>query len=201
MKQLDQWQGEFGNTYTDRNTLDWQLRVPSFKKIFEGLDISNVLEVGCNRGHNLVSLASFLPEETEIFGVEPNPHARKLARASSDRISAVRGTAYDIPFRDGFFDLVFTSGVLIHIPLADLPTALKEIGRVSGRYHLSLEYFAEEETTIPYRGHADLLWKRNFKKHYEDTIPGLRLLKTGDLGEEEGFDTVRYWLFEKSPKA
>ncbi|MEO8206165.1 MAG: pseudaminic acid biosynthesis-associated methylase [Chthoniobacterales bacterium] len=199
MKQLDQWQGEFGTTYTDRNSVDWKLRVPAFKKILEGLDLSTVLEVGCNRGHNLVSLASFLSEETEIFGIEPNCHARKLARKTSDRISAIRGTAYDIPFLDGFFDLVFTVGVLIHVPLTELPRALKNMGRVSGKYLLSLEYFAEEETIIPYRGHDDLLWKRNFKKHYEEAMPGLRLIKSGDLDEKDGFDSVpvRFWLFEK----
>jgi len=35
-------------------------------------------------------------------------------------IDILQGSAFDVPFKDGFFDLVFTSGVLIHLASGDI---------------------------------------------------------------------------------
>jgi pseudaminic acid biosynthesis-associated methylase len=191
------WEGEFGEAYTDRNVIDWRTRLPAFQQMLGGLPIGRVLEVGCNRGHNLVALAELLGEDSDVVGVEPNRYALKLARASSVKVAALHGHAFDLPFKDEYFDLVFTAGVLIHIPLADLPTVLVEIYRVSKRYMLAIEYFAEEETAIHYRGHDDLLWKRNFLKHYQTWFPDLTLIRSGYWGPEDGFDRCHWWLLEK----
>ncbi|MEA3210636.1 MAG: hypothetical protein QOE70_3693 [Chthoniobacter sp.] len=197
MDQLKQWQGEFGEAYTDRNTPDPQRRLPAFRQVLADLPLQRVLEVGCNRGHNLVTFSEILGPDAEIIGIEPNPHAQRIARASSDKIAVLQGNAFDLPFKDGWFDLVFTAGVLIHIKLDDLPKALTEIHRVSRRYLLALEYFAEEETEIPYRGHTDLLWKRDFLKHYLTLFPDLKQVRSGYFGPEEGFDRQHWWLLEK----
>jgi len=58
--QLEVWEGEFGKAYTDRNVIDWRTRLPAFQQMLGGLPIKRVLEVGCNRGHNLVCLAELL---------------------------------------------------------------------------------------------------------------------------------------------
>jgi ubiquinone/menaquinone biosynthesis C-methylase UbiE len=112
-------------------------------------------------------------------------------------MAVLRGHAFDLPFEDGYFDLAFTAGVLIQIALADLPRALSEIHRVSGRFILAIEYFAERETAISYRGHEDLLWKRDFLKHYQMQFPALSLLRTGYWDREHGFDRTHWWLLEK----
>jgi pseudaminic acid biosynthesis-associated methylase len=190
------WQGDFGDAYTDRNVVDWRQRLPAFREMLAGLAIARVLEVGCNRGHNLVALSELLGPEAEIVGLEPNRHALDQARASSPRVTALRGDAFDIPFKDDTFDLVLTAGVLIHIPLADLPTALSEICRVSQHYVLCVEYYAEEETPIIYRGHTDLLWKRDFFRHFCACCPGLSLVRSGFWGPESGFDRTHWWLLE-----
>lgn len=197
MSQLDAWKGEFGEAYTDRNVADWRARQPGFREVLGGLELRGVLEVGCNRGHNLVALADLLGEDADVVGIEPNRHAQRIARAASDRIGVLSGNAFELPFRDGTFDLVFTAGVLIHISLADLPRALAEIHRVSRRYVVALEYFAEEETAIPYRGREDLLWKRDFLRHYQTQFPDLRLVRSGYFGPEQGFDRTTWWLLEK----
>lgn len=194
--QLKIWESEFGKDYTNRNIVDWRIRLPAFKRILEGLSISRVLEVGCNRGHNLVALSEFL-ETSDLVGVDPNRHAVEIARSSSLKVGFLYGHAYDLPFKDRIFDLVFTAGVLIHIPLNNLPIALSEIYRVSKRYILAIEYFADEETVIHYHGHNDLLWKRNFLRHYQTQFPDLLLVRDGFLSFEEGFDRTHYWLFEK----
>jgi pseudaminic acid biosynthesis-associated methylase len=197
MSQLDEWRGEFGKAYTDRNIVEWQKREPAFREMTGGLSLSRVLEIRCNRGHNLVALSNVPGEDTELVGLEPNPYAREFARGNS-KIGILNGTTYEIPFKDGYFDLVFTCTVLIHVPLEKLPVAMREISRVSRRYILCIEYFAEQETTIHYRGHDDLLWKRNFLEEYQRHVPGLNLLRTGYWDDKNGFDRSHWWLLEKS---
>ena len=197
MDQLDVWQSEFGDAYTDRNETDWRIRLEAFNHMFEGLTINRVLEVGCNRGHNLRALSEILDAKTEIVGVEPNRYALELARQASSKSGALFGQASDLPFKDGYFDMVFTAGVLIHIPPADLPKVLAEIHRASGRYILAIEYFADEDTPINYRGQDDLLWKRNFLEHYKNQFSDLDVIKEGFWDSAAGFDNCRWWLMEK----
>jgi len=196
--QLRAWRGEFGNAYTDRCVPNWEARRPAFDKMIGGLDLTKILEVGCNRGHNLQLLADMF-SNAEVVGIEPNPYAVRITRESSSKIAALHGDAFDIPFKDNYFDLVFTAGVLIHIALTDLPAALAEIHRASGRYILAVEYFAEKETTINYRGHDDLLWKRDFCKHYIEQHPQLDLVRSGKWeAGTAGMDECNWWLFEKN---
>ena len=138
---------------------------------------------------------------SEILGIEPNQYALELARASSSRIGVLHGHVFDIPFRDEYFDLVFTAGVLIHIPSAELPAGLREIHRASKRYILAIEYMTEEETAIEYRGRNDLLWKRNFLKHYQTQFPDLTVNRSGYWGPDDGFDRTHWWLLEKPVKS
>ncbi len=193
-QQLEIWRGKFGKAYTDRNLVSPGEKKPLFKKMLKGLTLSQVLEVGCNRGHNLVALADLL--KIEPVGIEPNDYARKKARQADPRISVLKSTAFDLPFKDGVFDLAFTSGVLIHICLQDLPLAIDELCRVSRRYVLASEYYGEKETAIHYRGHNHLLWKRDFKSHFLKRHPELKLIHSGFYGEEINH-RMDWWLFEK----
>lgn len=192
-QQLDVWRGEFGQHYTDRNVVDPGQVVPVFQKILEGLPPRRILEVGCNRGHNLAALRTVAGPQAEVVGIEPNPYALQLAQ-QREHVRALAGDVFHLPFPDGAFELVFTAGVLIHIALANLPAALDEIYRCSRRYILAIEYFAEEETPINYRGHTALLWKRNFLKHYQDRFPDLAVVRQG---YEESWDRSHWWLLEK----
>jgi len=195
--QLEQWGGEFGRAYTDRNVVDWRVRLPAFRTMLADLNVARVLEVGCNRGHNLLALSELLGADREVVGVEPNPYAVEIARASSPRVAVLRGTIFDLPFPAGHFDVAFTVGVLIHIPADCLPAAIRELARVSGRYVLAVEYFAEQETVVPYRGHQDLLWRRNFLRHFQECLPAHRLLRSGYWGLADGFDRTHWWLLEQ----
>jgi len=197
MDQLKMWEGDFGKAYTWRNTIDWRTRVPAFQKMLEGLSIEGLLEVGCNRGHNLIALSHLLADPRVIVGIEPNNVALDLARKASDKVKVLPASAFALPFKECCFDLVFTAGVLIHIPLPQLPNAISEIYRVSSRYILAIEYYAEQETALPYRGYDNFLWKRDFLKHYEERFSDLRLIRSGFWGLEDGFDQTQWWLLEK----
>jgi len=194
-EQLKEWKSNFGVEYTTRNRISPRSRINAFKSMIKDLNVRKILEIGCNVGHNLVALSEL--GEFQLVGLEPSKYAVLQGRLSSNVISILEGDVFDIPFRDGYFDLVFTSGVLIHVSLADLPKAIDEIYRVSSKYILVIEYFAENETLIPYRGHNNLLWKRDFKKHFMERYPNLKLLRSGFWDRENGFDRTHWWLFER----
>lgn len=201
MNPLQVWAGEFGKAYTDRNRIDWRTRLPAFQRMLEGLQLKRVLEVGCNRGHNLVAVAELLKKKGEVVGIEPNRYALQLAKGASIKAIVLKGHAFDLPVKNGVFDLVFTAGLLIHIPLSELPTALGEVYRASKSYILAIEYFAENETVVNYRGMRDLLWKRDFLKAYKTQFPDLKEIRSGYWGPEDGFDRVHWWLLAKPAEA
>jgi SAM-dependent methyltransferase len=105
------WRGKFGDEYTKRNDYDWTKRIPTFKHILNDIKIKDILEVGSNCGKNLLALEQM---GYSAMGIEPNTSARKEAQGKN--ILTFPGTADDIPFGQESFDLVFTCGVLIHVP-------------------------------------------------------------------------------------
>ncbi|MEO8843754.1 MAG: methyltransferase domain-containing protein [Kofleriaceae bacterium] len=102
---------------------------------------------------------------------------RALVRARNPEDNVMCATAFDLPFKDGFADLAFTSGVLIHIAPADLAKAMAEIYRVSRRYIVAIEYDAPIEQEIQYRGNGDSLWKRDHGGLWQAAYPSLKLLR------------------------
>lgn len=190
-EQLKVWEGEFGISYTKRNPVDFITRMVAFKRVFAGLDFKNLLEVGCNRGHNLVALEQLYT--SRIVGIEPNSFAVAIARAV--KLDVIKGNAFDLPFENGHFDMAMTIAVLSHIHSADLCVALDEIYRVSGKYILCAEYFAPVEIETPYEGHG--LWSRDYCKIYQNRFPDLKVLGLGSLGYKDGFDKLSYWILGK----
>ena len=75
-----------------------------------------------------------------VWGVEPQRYAIERARRADPTLTIVPGTAFALPFRDGCFDLAFTSGVLIHISPDDLGRAIDELYRVTSRWLIVIEY-------------------------------------------------------------
>lgn len=182
------WKGDFSKGYLERNLftpaeLDESYRSKfgvtrrSMNKEFLGSlpkDI-RILEVGANFGMQLRILQNM--GFTNLYGVELNPTIADFGRKSVRGINLIHGDALDLPFKDGYFDLVFTSGVLIHIAPKDRAKAMKEIYRCSRKYIWGFEYFAEKQKEILYRGNKGMLWKANFPALYKKQFPSLRLLK------------------------
>jgi pseudaminic acid biosynthesis-associated methylase len=190
------WSGEFGDDYVGRNLEAAKVREPFWNTILDEIKVAKVLEVGCNVGANLTWIAQRIPSDG-VYGVDINRKALAHLRTVVPNVNALYSPARHLPFRDGFFDLAFTMGVLIHQPPETLPLVMSEIVRCSRRYVLCGEYFAPEPTEVAYRGQTGALFKRDYGMYYQDLFPELRLLKTGFLGKDQGWDDVTYWLFEK----
>lgn len=191
------WQGSFGDEYTERNAAAADRREPFWRELLTAHPCTRVLEVGCNLGANLKWVSRFVPPH-EVYGIDINEHALKRVRTELPDVNAVWGKARELPFRDSFFDLVFTCGVLIHQPPDVLPDIMAEIVRCSSKYILAAEYYAESLQEIPYRGQQGALFKADYGAMYQKYFSDLRLLKKGLLSKKDGWDDVTYWLFEKS---
>jgi len=186
--QTDVWNGRFGRDYTDRNPHSLEelqalykknygtTRIELNERFLQGLDRSiRILEVGSGLGMQLLCLQSM--GFGNLYGVELQEYAVEESKAETRGINIIQGTAFDIPFKDGYFDLVYTSGVLIHIHPDDLAAAMGEIYRCTGRHIWGLEYFADTCTEVEYRGNENLLWKNDFARLYLDRLSDLELVQ------------------------
>jgi len=203
------WSGEFGKEYTNRNlmspdTLD-QLYIDYYgisrttlnEKVIGNLDVDGVLEVGCNVGNQLQLLKKM--GHTNLWGIELQSHVVEIARKRTRFINIAKGSAFDIPYKDNFFDLVFTSGLLMHIQPDDINKALDEIYRCTNRYIWGFEYFAPDGyQMINYRGEDDLLWKTDFAELFLDRFPDLLLVREELVPYENNDNVDLMYLLEKN---
>ncbi|HET7677408.1 MAG TPA: pseudaminic acid biosynthesis-associated methylase [Candidatus Limnocylindrales bacterium] len=189
------WAGEFGDAYVDRNLAAYEERRDFWERLLTEHTCSSALEIGCNVGGNLRWIARHV---AHAAGLDVNAHAVDLLRQRLPGVRAVVGSATELPFPDGEFDLVLTMGVLIHLPDSILGRVMDEMVRCSRRYLLCGEYFAHEPVEVPYRGHRGALFKRDYGRLFAERFPELALLETGFLSRDEGFDDVTWWLFERT---
>jgi pseudaminic acid biosynthesis-associated methylase len=165
---MEEWAGNFGRKYTDRNALSLEemellykeqygvTRTEMNSKFIGKFDrVMKVLEIGSNVGNQLLCLqeAGF----KNLYGIELQSYAVELSKSRTKGINIIQGSAFDIPFKNDFFDLIFTSGLLIHIAPEDITTVLDEIHRCTIKYIWCFEYYSDVYTKIEYRGHTDLL--------------------------------------------
>ena len=192
------WAGEFGDGYIERNADAQRGRRDFWAQELAKLGVRSALEVGCNVGGNLRWIAEAIGAENTA-GVDINAKAVEILREELPGVRAEHASALALPFADGEFDLVFTTGVLIHQDPADLEGVMGEIVRCSSRYVLCGEYYAEELTEVPYRGQEGALFKQDYGALYQRLFPELELVDEGFLARGEGtWDDVTWWTFRKS---
>lgn len=185
------WAGDEGRAYTARNRVDWAARVPFWQHIIEVTNAASFCEVGTNAGWNFQAIRS-LNAEAIMSGVDLNEAALLEAQTAGFDVEVAQGYHVAEIFGAGACELSFTSGVLIHVPTADLMSTMAALRDVSSQYVLAVEYDAPEEQEVDYRGHTGKLWRRPFGKLYEGL--GLSLVESGVAG---GFDQCHYWLLER----
>jgi spore coat polysaccharide biosynthesis protein SpsF len=189
------WAGEFGNAYIERNRQAADARQAFWQGLLAEFPAGRVLEVGCNVGANLRWIAESMAPR-DVYGVDINEKAIQEIRSIVPGVNAMVSQARLLPFRDRWFDLVFTMGVLIHQPESTLPLVMGEIVRTSNRYVLCGEYHSYETVEVAYREQHGALFKRDYGKMYRELFPELELIRQGFLGRDQGWDDITWWLFQ-----
>jgi pseudaminic acid biosynthesis-associated methylase len=185
----EMWAGQFGDDYLRRNQVDWPKRRPFWDLMIHKTGARSVFELGANAGWNLSAIRQWHPQ-TVVIGSDINTEACLQAQAAGLTVVNNLDFTTHVP---GRFELVFTSGVLIHIEPEHLAEVMLALVAKSYRWVLAIEYAADTETMVEYRGQRDRLWKRPYGANYEAL--GLKLVESGDAGP--GFDQCTYWLLEK----
>ena len=112
---------------------------------------------------------------TNLYGVELQPYAVEQSKRAFSGLNIITGSGFELPFKDGFFDLVCTNGVLIHISPNDHFSFMKEIYRCSRKYVMGWEYYSEDVEELSYRDNKGYMWKADFAGLYLRYFPELKI--------------------------
>ena len=195
------WAGEFGTKYIERNKGDRLLasNLDFFaKSLRRARGITSCMEFGANIGMNLRALKLLYPEQDQ-HAIEINTIAARELSTFVPSGQVLNGSILDYrPIRT--FDLVLIKGVLIHIHPEALSKVYDRLHRCTGKYLLMCEYYNPTPVAVPYRGHSDRLFKRDFCGELLDLYPDLGLVDYGfSYRRDAKFpqDDITWFLIEK----
>jgi len=174
------WAGEFGADYIGRNNSPQLLasKLNFFSKALKQAgSVTSCLEFGANIGMNLKALQLLYPD-IQLQGVEINHDAATQLKSLIGGSNVFEGSIFEYPVA-GKVDLALIKGVLIHINPDMLDSVYEKLYQASSRLILICEYYNPIPVAIPYRGHADRLFKRDFAGEMLDKYPDLKLVDYG----------------------
>ena len=195
------WAGEFGDDYIHRNQGDALLasNLDFFvKSLKQTRTLNNCIEFGANIGMNLKALQLLFPK-LDAYGIEINPKAAALLAQSIPTNNVYTTSLLNFePTRS--WDLTLIKGVLIHLNPSVLPVVYDKLVQSCGRYLLVAEYYNPSPVAIPYRGHTDRLFKRDFAGEIMDRHANMKLIDYGfAYRRDPNFpqDDITWFLMEK----
>jgi len=195
------WAGQFGDDYIARNQSEQLLagNLAFFSQVLNRTrGVTSVLEMGANIGMNLRALSPLLPS-ARLNAIEINPTAAGVLRDLPFVSGVYEGSILDYS-SDQPFDLVFTKGVLIHLAPEMLPEVYDKMVESSSRYVLIAEYYNPSPMEIPYRGHSNKMFKRDFAGELMTRHPNMTLVDYGFLYRRDPNwpqDDITWFLMEK----
>jgi spore coat polysaccharide biosynthesis protein SpsF len=196
------WAGQFGDDYIDRNkgaallasNLDFFV-----KALKQARQLTSCIEFGANIGMNLKALRLLFPA-IDAHGIEINPTAAQQLRQAIPAENVYPASILDFqPTRT--WDLTLIKGVLIHINPEALPAVYDKLVESCKRYLLVAEYYNPSPVAIPYRGHTDRLFKRDFAGEIMERHPQMTLIDYGFAYKRDpNFpqDDITWFLMEKN---
>lgn len=195
------WAGEFGTQYIERNKGDTLLasNLDFFAKTLRGArGIKSCIEFGANIGMNLKALNLLYPG-IDAHAIEINVEAAKLLSLVIPSSNIHNSSILDFSSARQW-DLTLIKGVLIHINPEALPQVYDKLIASTRRYLMVAEYYNPAPVAIPYRGHSDRLFKRDFAGEIMERHNQLQLVDYGfAYRRDPNFpqDDINWFLMEK----
>jgi spore coat polysaccharide biosynthesis protein SpsF len=195
------WAGDFGSEYIGRNESQELLasNLNFFSSAMKRADkITSCIEFGANIGMNLRAIKLLHPS-VSLSAIEINETAAtRLAEVIGEE-KVFKGSIFDFPATEKY-DMTLIKGVLIHINPDMLPMVYDKLYQASEKYILVCEYYNPSPVTIPYRGHNDRLFKRDFAGEMLEKYSDLKLLDYGFSYKRDPVfpqDDITWFLMEK----
>jgi hypothetical protein len=156
-----------------------QLRQYEFESIFE---------VGYFSGRNIKYLHDVF-DSVYISGLEINKKAVRFARQKLPDLELLSMNLHDMNSIDKKYDVVFSSGVLIHVPPEDLKGAVEKMIGISNKYVMHIESIGNNEVTAgpkhlnpTYKISGQTQWAPDLLAIYKDL--GYNNIRVVDLPED-----------------
>ncbi len=94
---------------------------------------TKVLDIGCGTGNNADLIQKIT--HSQLYGLEPSTGMLHRATQKNENILFKQGHAADIPFEDDYFDFIYMTDVIHHIPdikmmFAEIKRVLKKNGKI-----------------------------------------------------------------------
>ncbi len=107
------------------------------------LDMKKILEVGSGTGLIYQLMIEKLFDKSQYVGIDTSHEMLKIAHSKFPDGNFEWGNAFDIDYKEKYFDLVFSFEVMVHLPEMDTPVA--EILRVTNQVAIFTVWVADEE--------------------------------------------------------
>jgi spore coat polysaccharide biosynthesis protein SpsF len=195
------WAGEFGNEYIQRNR-DAKIIANNLaffaKALQHTTEIKSCIEFGANIGLNLIALKQLCPD-IQQYAIEINSTAAKQLKDVIGEDNVFEGSILQYQPQKQF-DLVLSKGVLIHINPDVLDSVYEKLYSSSQKYILLAEYYNPTPVNIPYRGHTDKLFKRDWAGDFLTKYTDLQLIDYGFVYRRDRFpqDDLHWFLLKKA---
>ena len=197
------WAGAFGNEYIDRNKSEYLVagNIALFAKILTCAEnVRSVFEFGANIGLNLIAIKHLLPN-VALSAVEINKKAVAELKKVPKEAVVYRQSILDFSLDAPPQNFVLIKGVLIHINLDMLSQVYQSLYSLSKRYICIVEYYNPTPVSVPYRGHRDRLFKRDFAGEMMGKYQDLRLVNYGLVYHRDSnfpLDDLTWFLLERT---
>ncbi len=154
-EQQELWNGKFGDRYTKRNPtlsdfhyVNGKTRLEITKSFFQDIPRdATILEIGCSTG-NVIQILHDMGF-TDVYGIDINGKAIDIVRAKFPKFIFKRASIEDFaPIMK--FDLVYTSGVLIHIHPNNIQMTINKMKTLARKWIFGFEYYSPKEEVVRY---------------------------------------------------
>ena len=178
---------EFWNKYSDDNESRYNEEFSKFvRDLAVSLRCTSVLEIGCGTGIDL----RLFPDTFQIHGVDLNDNALSIAKEKLTNADFKKGSITELPFEDSSIDFVFTHGLMNYLDDDVLEKGISEMFRVTGKYIMNCEKFAETEEQID-----EYQKSRNMGKRWLDYK--VKFVSNVDMHEDIEPEKPRFTLLKK----
>jgi len=195
------WAGDFGSEYITRNQGEELLasNIAFFCETLRNAEKPKTcIEFGANIGMNLRALKLLYPQQKQ-YAIEINKDAVDELVSFLPPENIFHTSILDYK-PEVVYDLTLIKGVLIHINPDYLSQVYEKLYQSTGKYLLISEYYNPSPVQIPYRGHNERLFKRDFCGEILDTYSDLRLIDYGFVYHRDPNypqDDLNWFLLEK----
>ena len=175
---------ELDASYTERFGIT---RTALNAHMLEGLPLgTSILEVGCSRGTQLDALVE--AGWTNVQGCDLSADAIALCKYPV-RVA----DACDLPYGDAEFDLVLTSGTMMHVPYRMRSKLYGELTRVARKWVYGVEAWTPEPRRWEFGDLIPLAWSEDWRK--SAWPEGWRLVRSKLLTPHPGQGTMQLLAF------